>query len=83
MRNIEFLPNPNGVTKILVDAVELMTRIDPVQIREYRYQRHVYNIGFAEHIIQTVLKQLEGETIKLTTEEILTVIKYMRRQLGI
>jgi hypothetical protein len=86
MRKIEFRPNINGVTRILIEEVELKTCIDPIEIREYRYNRGgnnvQYSILFAEHIIQTTLKKLEKE-ITLASDEIAVIIKYLKRELGL
>ena len=82
MRKIEFKPNINGVTKIFFDDIELTTRVDPADIREYRYNRAQYTILFAEHIIETTLKKLEKE-ITIAPDETAAVIKYLKRELGL
>jgi hypothetical protein len=87
VRKLEFKLNPNGVTRIFVDDVELNTKIDPIEIREYRYSRGgnnvQYSILLAEHIINTILKKLETDIVVLTALEIAAVIKYLKRELGI
>ena len=83
MRKIEFVPNLNGFTKILLDSVELKTRINPYDIREYRYHLgKQYSIGYAYHIIETHLALLVKE-ISLDADETAFVIKYLKRELGI
>ncbi len=83
MRKIEFVPNLNGFTKVLLDGVELKTRVDPYIIREYRYHLgKQYNLEFAYHIIETTVANLTKE-VTLESDETAFIIKYLKRELGI
>lgn len=83
MRKFDFISNPNGFTVIMLDGVELAYRINPYEIREYRYHLgKQYSIGFAYKIIEDNLIMLAKE-ITLSDEESQLVIKYLKTQLGI
>ena len=83
MRTIEFVPNPNGVTRIKLDGVQLIACIDPRDINEYKYgSRAQYTILMAWHIIETVLKKISQEVI-LDPAETSVVTTYLKKQLGI
>lgn len=83
MRKIEFVPIPMGWTKVLIDGVELKTRLDAPDMREYRYHLgKQFSIGYAHNIIDEALKKLHAELV-LDADEVSVVIKYLRQELGI
>ena len=79
MRQVELKHNPNGVTRILVDGVELKTSIDPARFGEYH--THPYTRALADHIIQDVLAKLAANDPPLDHLEQGVIIKYMKQQL--
>lgn len=83
MRKFEFVPIPAGFTKILLDSVEIKTRIDAPGMREYRYHLgKQYSVGYAYHFIDETLKKIQTELVLEPTETAF-IIKYLRGELGI
>lgn len=83
MRKLEFIPNPNGFTKILLNDVELKTRIDPYMIRDFKlHTGYQYNVEYGYHIIQSTMNKIVAE-VPLDQEEVAFTIKYLRKELGL
>lgn len=83
MRKLQFVPNLNGFTKILLDDVELKTRIDPYMIRDFKlHTGYQYNVEYGYHIIQSTMKKIADEVF-LDQDEVAFTIKYLRKELGL